>query len=199
VGTVLNNTATVYSNVTDPNGVDNTSTAATTVTAAQADLAITKTAAAMVSAGSNLTYSITVTNRGPSPATSVSLIDTLPPRTSFVSLVAPAGWVTSTPVIGGTGSVIATNSSLASGASASFALVVNVAGATVDGRVFANTATVSAASTDADTGNNASTVTTTVGTVGPPAPIPALSKWAMPLLGMLLAAIGVLALMRRGG
>src|SRR5439155_7007323 len=84
IGTVIPNTATVTSS-SDPNPNDDTATATTNVVAA-ADLAVTKTDAPdPVGAGNNLTYSITVSNNGPSAAAGVTLTDTIPGGTSFVS------------------------------------------------------------------------------------------------------------------
>ena len=50
-----------------------------------ADVGIGKAGAAAVPAGSNLTYTISVTNFGPSVASSVVVTDTLPASVTFVS------------------------------------------------------------------------------------------------------------------
>lgn len=50
-----------------------------------ADVVTTKTGPATVTAGSNITYSITTTNNGPATATNVVIKDTLPTGTTFVS------------------------------------------------------------------------------------------------------------------
>ena len=50
-----------------------------------ADLAVTKSAPATVTAGTNFNYTITVTNNGPSNATGVTVSDTLPSSVAFVS------------------------------------------------------------------------------------------------------------------
>src|SRR5439155_21480552 len=121
--------------------------------APSADLAITKTSPASASIGSNISYTVVVTNNGPSAAASVALADTLPAGTTFVSLSAPAGWTATTPAVGGTGTVTATNPSLASGAAGTFVLVVNVASAAV-GSTLTNTATVTSSTADADSANN---------------------------------------------
>src|SRR5207248_6781008 len=77
-------TASVPSVASDPNNGNNSATQSVTV-AAQADLAITKTGPASSTAGSPLVYTITITNNGPSDATSVSVADPTPAGTSFVS------------------------------------------------------------------------------------------------------------------
>src|SRR5206468_9133558 len=70
----LSNTATVSTTSADSNGADNSSTAATTVQPVpSADLSITKTDSPdPVTVGTNLTYTPTVANAGPSPAAAVS-------------------------------------------------------------------------------------------------------------------------------
>jgi uncharacterized repeat protein (TIGR01451 family) len=85
--TVLNNSATVEASTEDPVPANNTSAVvATTVTSVSA-LTITKVASPNpVIAGTNLTYTITVTNTGPSFATGVVVTDPIPAETSFVSV-----------------------------------------------------------------------------------------------------------------
>lgn len=98
---------------------------------ALADLAVTKTALpASVPPGGDITYTITVTNGGPSDAQGVALGDTLPPGTTFQSLAAPTGWVCQTPQVGSTGQVLCGLAALAAGAAAgpqTFTLVVRTA------------------------------------------------------------------------
>jgi uncharacterized repeat protein (TIGR01451 family) len=79
----LTNTATVAGDQRDPDPSDNTTTATITVPSpptpaqARADLAITKRAGRnTVALGQSLTYTIVVTNNGPSPATDVNVTDT---------------------------------------------------------------------------------------------------------------------------
>jgi uncharacterized repeat protein (TIGR01451 family) len=63
---------------------------AAAASAQSADLAVTKTDILdPVVAGSNLTYTITVTNAGPNNARSVQLTDPVPASTTFVSFTAP--------------------------------------------------------------------------------------------------------------
>ena len=66
-----------------------------------------------VTPGANLVYTITVTNAGPDAATSVNLIDSLPPGTTFVSLSPPGGWSCATPAVGDVGDVACSTASLA--------------------------------------------------------------------------------------
>lgn len=131
---------------------------------ADADLSVVKTGPASVVAGANLSYSITVANAGMDAAANVTLSDTIPIGTTFVSLTAPAGWTCAPQTVGGTDPVSCTTLSVAAGSSHVFALVVNVPLATADGTVISNTASVSSMVTaDPNTANNSSTVTTTVG------------------------------------
>ena len=116
-----------------------------------------------VTAGSNLTYMITLNNFGPNNAASVALADTLPANTTFVSLSAPAGFTCSTPPVGGIGTVNCTNPSLAPGGAGSvFTLVVKVASGVMNGATLSNTATVTSTTTDPTPGNESATATTGV-------------------------------------
>ena len=81
----ITNTVTVTGNELDPNLSNNTSTVTTQVVQS-ADLALVKTASPNpVKAGQQLTYTLTATNNGPSNATGVTIVDTLPPGTAYNS------------------------------------------------------------------------------------------------------------------
>jgi uncharacterized repeat protein (TIGR01451 family) len=74
--------------VLPPTGLSNRTSASATDSdpiTARADLAITKTGPASVVAGSNLIYTITVTNPGPSDAAGVVVSDATPTGLVFVS------------------------------------------------------------------------------------------------------------------
>lgn len=129
-----------------------------------ADLSVTKVAPAGVVAGSNLTYSIGVTNGGPDAAANAALTDVLPTGTTFVSLTAPAGWTCTTPAVGVTGTVSCTNPSVAFGTTAvTFTLVVLVAADAVEGTTVSNTASVTTSTSDPDPADNSATAVSTVG------------------------------------
>ena len=95
-----NNTGTISNQVTvsgdqaDPNTVNDSSTATTTI-APTADLSITKSATPPsppgAVAGEILSYHIVATNNGPSPATNVQVIDALPIDVSFLSVTTNHG------------------------------------------------------------------------------------------------------------
>ncbi len=162
VGTVISNTATVGAATSDPNNGDNSSTATTTVVGPSADVAVTKSGPNSVTPGSDLSYTITVVNLGPSDATTVSLNDPLPAETTFVSLSSPVGWSCSTPAVGGNGTVTCTIGSLSANASAVFTLVVHVSTDTPPGTFITNKATVSTATFDPYYENNESAATAVV-------------------------------------
>lgn len=93
----LNQSGTATNSVTvsafgpDDFPADNTIKVLTTVTTA-ADLALTVSAApSPVVLSNNITYSLTVTNRGPSAATAVSLTNTLPAGVAYVSATPSQG------------------------------------------------------------------------------------------------------------
>ncbi|HEY2413809.1 MAG TPA: right-handed parallel beta-helix repeat-containing protein [Pirellulaceae bacterium] len=164
----LSNTATVTgpAGVTEINTGNNTATDTDTVIAALPDLTITKDDSPdPVTAGQNLTYTITVNNTGTAAAQNVQLSDTLPAGTTFVSLAAPAGWSNATPTVGGTGTITSTRSSLAAGVSAqTFTLVVKTGASLADGSTITNTANISTTSTESNPNDDMATATTTVAT-----------------------------------
>src|SRR5262249_39833937 len=126
------NTGTVSANEADPNAANNTASASFTVLAS-ADLAISITSApAAPVVGLNLTFTLTVTNNGPSPATGVTLTDTVPAGSTFVSATPSQGTCTVT--------VSCALGSLAQGATATVTLVINPTTA----GTLTNTASVSA-------------------------------------------------------
>ncbi|MEA2414937.1 MAG: hypothetical protein QOI58_1594 [Thermoanaerobaculia bacterium] len=162
IGAAIGNTANVTASTTDPNPANNTSSVVTTGTGS-ADVSIVKTAAAAAVAGTNLTYNINVTNNGPSDASSVTMSDTLPANTTFVSesqLTGPAFTCTN-PAPGGTGTVSCSIATLTAGTSATFSIVVQIAAAAPVGPS-SNTATVTTATTDPNPANNSSTAVTAI-------------------------------------
>jgi uncharacterized repeat protein (TIGR01451 family) len=82
-GGSIQNSATVSSSF-DGNNANNSGNASTTVIAL-ANVSITKSGAAGVVAGQNITYTITVTNGGPSDAANVTVTDPPPANLTFVS------------------------------------------------------------------------------------------------------------------
>jgi uncharacterized repeat protein (TIGR01451 family) len=156
-GSTLSNTATVSSTTPDPNPKNNSFTATTTVQA-QADLGVSETGpAATPTSIQNLTYTLTVTNIGPTEATNVTLSDAVPSGTTFQSETHPAGWTrTDTTPVGGTGTLTWTINPLLAGASGTFQVVVQAGG----GSPVTNTVTISSPTPDPNPDNNTATITT---------------------------------------
>jgi uncharacterized repeat protein (TIGR01451 family) len=163
---VTGTTAGVKSNsvtVTSTNGgAGNTATANVTVTAADLDLIMTAPATAVPL--NSLTYTITQTNNGPSAAQNVSVTDSLPAGTAFVSasMAGGSGWTISAPAVGVNGTVTFSKSSVAIDETAIFQVAVQIDVNAANGGTISNTAVVSAVTPDPDPGNNASTATSTV-------------------------------------
>jgi uncharacterized repeat protein (TIGR01451 family) len=120
-----------------------------------ADLAITKTDSPdPVTTGSNVTYTIVVTNTGPADAQSVVVTDNLPGTVSFVSCSS-----TGSGVCNGTGNNrTITFSTLTNGASETITLVATANGS--PGSTITNTSTVASVTPDSDPTNSSSTTTT---------------------------------------
>jgi uncharacterized repeat protein (TIGR01451 family) len=165
-------------------------TCSITVVAAQSDVSIAQTGPATVVGKANITYTLTVTNAGPSPAANVIVGDTLPVGTTLVSATpSPAGSSCS-----GTSTVSCSLGTLAAGGSATVVLVV--AGPSRSGTV-ANTATVATDTLDSNLANNTSTVTVTVTVMAAPPSVPTLSTWGLALLALLLSLTGCPARLSR--
>jgi uncharacterized repeat protein (TIGR01451 family) len=145
-------TATVTSSTPDPNTTNNTDDAVVEVDPA-ADLSIDKTAPATVVAGGEMDYTLAVTNNGPSDATGVEIVDTLPPGTSFVS---GAGCTAAAQA------VTCAVGALANGATQNVTIRVSVPPALGD-QTLTNSATVSGDQGDPDPSNNTDTAQTNVG------------------------------------
>jgi uncharacterized repeat protein (TIGR01451 family) len=141
------NSAVASSASTDPVSANNTAIDTATVVSS-ANLSLSKGHTGAITAGSNVTYNLTVLNSGPSSAAGpLSIVDTLPAGLTVVS--ASAGW-TCAPA---TGTVTCTNpASLASGGTNTLNLTVAV-DAGLTGTV-TNTATVSSATNDPTPANN---------------------------------------------
>jgi uncharacterized repeat protein (TIGR01451 family) len=145
---------------------------------ASADLAVTKSDSPdPVASGTDIAYTIVVTNNGPGAATNAALSDPLPANTTFRSIgPVPAGWTCpSPPPVGGTGTLNCTNPTVTVGATSTFMLTVRVNVGTPNGTLITNTATVSSAVADPNAGNNSASATTAVSappTQCPPPPPP---------------------------
>ena len=149
-----------------------------------ADLSIVKSAnVGVVPVSTSLTYTLTVTNNGPSPAADVSVTDPLPGVVTFVS--ASAGCSET----GGT--VTCTTASLANGANIQFTITVTAPGT---GQIFSNSASVTSAVADPDSSDN--TATAAVTAINPPS-VPGLTTWGLGALALGLGALVLVARRRR--
>ena len=154
-GSNLTNTANVTSSTPDPITSNNSGSSVTTVSQV-ADLSLTKRDDPdPVEKGSQLTYTITVTNDGPSYARNVTVNDSLPDGVTLVSTSTSQGSGCS-----GSSNLDCDLGTLPDGASATITIVVNVD--TDASSTIANTASVSTTATDPNSGNNSAVVTTQV-------------------------------------
>jgi uncharacterized repeat protein (TIGR01451 family) len=164
-GQTLTNTATVTGDQPDPSTADNTSSASIFVPP-QADLAIAKTVSpTTVAVGGTLTYSLVVTNAGPSTATSVTVDDPLPAGLTATAATAAQGTCT----ISGR-DVRCALGDVPTNGQVEVTIAATVA-ADAGGTTLDNTATVSSPVTDPRSQDNSSSASATV-TPPPPTPHP---------------------------
>jgi len=165
-GTLISATSTVSSTTSDPSAANNTAISTTRVLSV-VDLVVTSSGApSPVAAGSNITYTQTVTNRGPSNAATVAFTQTTPANTTYQSLTPQAGWACTTPPVNSTGTINCTIATLAPATTATFTVVVRVNAGTPSGTIISDTAAVTTASRDTVSTNNAVTVNIAVGVAG---------------------------------
>jgi len=152
-GTTLSNTVAVSSATADPDPSNNTDTEPTLVVApGTADLVIIKTDAPdPQAAGAPVSYSFAITNNGPTTATNVTVSDTLPAGTAFVT--GSAGCSVAA------GVVTCTIGTLAPGASTAVGVTLSTPPAP---GLLTNTASVSATETDPVPSNNSEPEDTTL-------------------------------------
>ncbi|MFT7638807.1 MAG: putative repeat protein (TIGR01451 family), partial [Pirellulaceae bacterium] len=154
LGTITN-AATVAGNEADSVSANNNASESTTVQP-EIDLVITKVDSVDPAvAGQTLTYTVGVTNNGPSDATSVVVTDVLPAGVSYQS-----GSTTQGSVAEASGTVTATIGNLASGATATVTIQVLVAASTTGTLI--NTAQATGAETESNAANNTASENTTI-------------------------------------
>jgi uncharacterized repeat protein (TIGR01451 family) len=132
-----------------------------------ADLQVTKTDSPdPVTAGTDLTYTVNLTNAGPSDGHTVTVTDAVPPNTTFVSasVTTGSGWGIASPAVGGTGNVVFSKGTVALGETATFSIVVHVLASVASGTTITNSATAATADVDPTPANSTGTATTTVQT-----------------------------------
>ena len=151
---ILTNMAEVDSNETDPDTNNNTVDEDTAV-ATEADLSVAKTDDPdPIIAGSSLTYTVTVTNNGPSDSTGVELVDTLPAGVTFDSATPDQGTCNEAG-----GIVTCDLGTIQNGASTIVIIEVTVDASTTG--TLTNTATVDSNETDPNTADTATNITGT--------------------------------------
>ncbi len=156
----LNDTATITapSGVTDTNTANNTASVSATITKV-ADLAITNSDNGVTTPGGNVTYTLVVTNNGPSDASGIKVSDVIGNEITGVT------W-TSTDGASGSGNSFSDSTlNLASGATATYTITGTINAATANATAVSATATVAAPPgvTDTNSGNNSATDTITTG------------------------------------
>jgi uncharacterized repeat protein (TIGR01451 family) len=139
------------------NNTANNSDSADVTVVAEADLGVAKTVSSAASqVGGTLTYTIDVTNSGPSSASNVVITDALPAGVTFVSGTGPSGEVLSE-----AGGVVTANvATMVAGGSGSMTINVNIeAGAASS---ITNSVGVSSDTGDSNAANDSATAITTV-------------------------------------
>jgi M6 family metalloprotease-like protein/uncharacterized repeat protein (TIGR01451 family) len=161
----INDVASVTSSTPDPGSSNNSATNAVTFVPS-ADLSLSKTDAPdPVIAGTNLTYTISVANDGPSSAPNVFVTDALPAQVSFVSATPSTGSCQAGVVPGDPAKPLKCNlGTMADGGSATITVVVKVNSDVPQGTILVNNAEVSSDSPDPDNSDNIWTASTTVNT-----------------------------------
>jgi len=141
------------------------------------------------SGGGNLVYTVTVTNNGPGDASGVEISEalTLPAGVSIDSIVPSIGTYAPPSAASGTWTI----GNLLSGGSATLTVTLTVGSTTAAGTdVIETTAGVSAVDQiDSVSANDSSTIATSVQQVG--TAVPALGTWALLLLTLGVAIVGV--------
>lgn len=153
----IENEASISSDLPDRNPGNNTNSASTTIQTLAA-LSVGKIASPNpATAGLPLTYTLTITNSGPSDALTVALTDTLPAGVQFVSAQTTGG------TCNGTSTVVCRWTRLAALDTAQVTLRV-----TVDSDItgsLSNQATIGSATADSAAGDNSTAITTPVTTI----------------------------------
>ncbi|HVR24797.1 MAG TPA: hypothetical protein VMU26_15905, partial [Candidatus Polarisedimenticolia bacterium] len=159
-GTIISDTASAATTSSDTNQANNSVTVQIAVASGtQADLRVTNAGSPNpVSAGSQITYTQSVSNAGPAAATTVSFSDPIPANTTVVSLTGPAGWACSTAPAPPT----CTIATLAANSTATFTFVVTVNTGVASGTTITQTDSVTSATSDPNAGNNSATATVQV-------------------------------------
>jgi uncharacterized repeat protein (TIGR01451 family) len=159
---ITNSAAISSSSTTDPNSANNSaSTTAYVASPTQADVGILKTASPEpVDQGTNLAYTLQVTNNGPAVATGVTVTDVLPGQVTYSSVSIPSSQGSCT-YTSATTTVSCTLDNMNVGALV--IITINVNAATFSSSTTSsNTATVTSTTVDPNSTNNSSTAISTI-------------------------------------
>jgi len=174
-------------------------TTVTGPTTSDVDLSVTKSDSPDPAlAGTNLTYTMTVTNNSQTTsATNVVLTDTLPASVTFFSSTPGNAGFPTPPSCSETalGVVTCNLGTLAPGASTNVTITVTIS--EFFSGILTNNVTVAGDEPDPNTGNNSDSEDTTVN-APPPLAIPTLNEWGM-IIFMILAGVGSVYYLRRQG
>jgi len=171
-GATITNTANINvpcSSVADPNCANNSaSTSVIVASPSQADVAIVKTASPEpVNQGTNLTYTLAVSNNGPAVANNVNVSDDIPSTVTYVSASSTQGTCSTTPISVSSPyvSTLQVNCSLGTvSVGAQIVVTINVTATTLTGSgpSTVNTATVTSSTSDPNLANNSSSATSNI-------------------------------------
>jgi uncharacterized repeat protein (TIGR01451 family) len=162
--TTLTEVFTVSNEWPDPNNGNNVASVQTAYHAPHIDAAINATDSPdPVSPDGNITYTVTVQNNGPDPATNVNMSVVLNNTLLYQSITTPAGWTCPSLAVGHGASFSCNAATFANAASSVFTVVLKAAQSQIGinpttlNQVF----TVSGAEADTNNANNTVTVSTT--------------------------------------
>jgi uncharacterized repeat protein (TIGR01451 family) len=171
-GGTVDNTVAITTTTLESNAANNSATTSTPVTPAQIDMLVNKTDSVdPVVLGQNTTYTITVTNAGPSFANNVTMVDTFPQGGTATATFSYQGALTINPPgigtcveppVGATsGTLTCAIPGLANGQSAviTYVMRAETIASGVSGTTY-NTATVSATEPETQPANNTTTQST---------------------------------------
>jgi len=153
-GTLILNMATASSSLPDPIPANNIAGPVSFTVRGSADLQLSEVISAgapggIATAGSNVTYLMTVTNNGPIAASNVVITDSLPANMSVVSCLGSMGSCSNQ-----INAVSASLGSLQSGAQATVTLVAQIGFSVPGGTVLSNSASVTSSNPDPNPANN---------------------------------------------
>jgi len=154
-GTVISQSVTVGSSVSDPISSNNSASVSTIVGGSGPNLSVTNVASPVpVQASTNITFTQVVTNTGSTAISGGTLSEPTPGNTTFVSITPPAGWSCT-----GFPANPCTATTVGAGASGTFTVIYKV-GAVANGTPISDTVTVNAS--NQSYGSNLATATDTV-------------------------------------